>query len=501
MKKIFILIAVAVLSACGRVQMPANCKLIDAQPCIFPDYNEVTIPCNIAPLNFMLADTVLPIVVEAKNDNGFSYVMKNSCGKVVWPAKVWEKLKNGKSISITIAVQNSDGGYSQYQPIIQHVVADSVDSYLAYRLINTGYVLWEKMGLYQRCLENFEQSPIIESQSVDRACMNCHTFCNNNPNTMMFHTRMHNGGTNIIYNGKVKRYNTKTPISMSAGVYASWNPNGYLLAMSTNAISQQFTSGGDDRIFVSDRASDIVLLNMKTNTLTTCPQLSTPDLENLPAWAPDGKTLYYITRKKRDSYPMQNPQADDLYDLCRITYNVENNTWGSVDTVLRSSQVGASISFPKVCPTDGRYVAITLADRGYFAIQNKQSDIALLNVETGELTKPQINSNFAESNHAWSSNGHWLVVGSKRIDGTFTRPFIAYFDANGDFSKPFVVPQKEPDFYKNFLLNFNNSDFMICPVPKTQIELRNAVRGKIIQVEADSSVDIDALSGATNVQK
>lgn len=494
-KILCVLSSLSILMACNT-NLPTDYKHTDNEVDIFPDYQNITIPCNIAPLNFRINDTANHFIINIKADNGFCLTQKSNDGKFIWKERQWRKaLKGSNLLTYNIIAQNSNGEYSAFAPFTQSISSDSIDSYLAYRLINTGYVFWEKLGIYQRCLENFEQTPIIESPAVDKACINCHTFSANSPETMMLHTRQYNGGTTILYDGKLQKFDTKTDISMSAGVYSQWNPNGYLLAMSTNFIYQQFFGAGDDRIYVSDKNSDIVLLNMKTKTLTTCPQLSTENLENLPAWAPDGHTLYYIATTKRDKYP---PTIDmpDWYNLMRITYDVETNTWGNADTILRAKDVGGSITFPKVSAC-GNFIAFAVVDRGYFGIQNKQSDIYLLNLRTMQVTKPEINSDFAESNHAWSSTGRWLVVGSKRIDGTFTRPYFAHFDGDGHFSKPFVLPQKNPDFYNDFLMNYNNSDFIKDKVKTSQTDWRNAIRGKAEHIKADASVSVDGLSGAT----
>jgi len=491
----YIILIFGIMVSCEG-SFPENYQQTDKQTSIFPDYKDITIPCNIAPLNFKITDTANAFFVKVESDNGFCLKQECTDRQFIWNQRNWRQAITGSNnLTYTIIAQNTDGRCFAYAPFSQTVSADSIDSYLAYRLINTGYVFWEKMGIYQRCLENFEQTPIVESQSVDKACMNCHAFSANSPKTMMLHTRRWNGGTTILYEGRLQKYDTKTNISMSAGVYPAWNPNGYLLAMSTNFIYQQFFGAGNDRIYVSDKNSDIVILNMRNKTLTTCPQLSTQNLENLPAWAPDGRTLYYITTSRRDKYP-PSIESPDQYDLMRITYNVENNTWSKADTILHAKDVGGSITFPKVSPC-GNYIAFTVADRGYFAIQNKKSDIMLLNLQTKQVSAPNINSDYAESNHAWSSNGHWLVVGSKRIDGIFTRPFFAHFDGNGNFSKPFVMPQKNPDFYDDFLLNYNNSDFIKGKVETSQTDWRNAIRGDIEHVKADASVSIDGLSGAT----
>lgn len=478
-----------------------NGAVVDYKPTIYPDYTDIVIPVNIAPLNFRLANGTDLLKVDVKTKNG-TVSLKCRNGKALWNARKWRKVladNINDTLFYTATIIDSIGQTVRCAPFWQVVSPDSIDSHIAYRLINTGYVLWDKMGIYQRCVENFEQKPIIENSSVDVACMNCHSFSAQNPNTMLLHIRKFNGGTAILYDGKLQKYNTKTDISMSAGVYPSWNPNGYLIAMSTNLISQQFHNDYSKRIYVSDSKSDIVLLNMKTQTLTTCPQLSTKSLENLPAWAPDGRTLYYVSAPQRDG-----EKGFDIgywYSLLRITYDEATNSWGTVDTVLRANDLGGSITFPKVSP-DGRYIAFTFAERGYFTPFNREADIRLLDLKTNEITMPEgVNSGSAESNHGWSHNGHWLVVGSKWPDGLFTKPYFAHFDGNGNFSKRFLLPQEDPDFYDDYTLNYNNTDFITGEVPTTPIQWRDAIKADPIPVKADPSVDIDALSGATQPAK
>ncbi|MDE6093925.1 MAG: cytochrome C biosynthesis protein, partial [Muribaculaceae bacterium] len=49
-----------------------------------------------------------------------------------------------------------------------------------------------------------------------------------------------------------------------------------------------------------------------------------------------------------------------------------------------------------------------------------------------------------------------VVFSSKRLDGLWARPFIASFDpATGRFGRPFVVPQKDPLYYDDFMKTYN----------------------------------------------
>ncbi len=497
MNRLLYVIAIAFLvTSCTSI----DCKNeSSSQPRIFPDYTDIVIPVNIAPLNFKAESGQKLLSVEVKTK---SETLDFNCsdGKMIWNKRQWRRLlrKNvGDTLNYTLVVADSVGQPVKYAPFYQVVSPDSIDSYLVYRLIGTGYVLWDQMGIYERNLENFKQKPIIENVNVDDACMNCHSFSSQNPNTFLLHTRKFNGGTTILFDGKLQKYNTKTDISMSAGVYPSWNPNGYLIAMSTNIIYQRFHNNYTKRIYVYDDKSDIVVLNMKTETLTTCPQLSTKDMENFPVWAPDGRTLYYISAPTRKDEDIEQFDKNVRYSLLRIIYDEATNSWSSVDTILRANDVGGSITYPKPSP-DGRYLAYTIADRGYFTPYNRESQLCLLDLQTMETTiQPNVNSDCSESNHGWSHNGKWLVVGSKYPDNMFTKPYFAHFDGNGHFDKRFLLPQEDPDFYDNFILNYNNSDFITGEVAVSSIQLRNVIKSEPVQVKADPSVDIDGLSGAT----
>ena len=478
-----ILFLLAFLSACAGRDIE-NFTETDSEPAVFPDYTGVVIPVNIAPMNFKAAEGTLE-AVEVASKNG---VVKKRCkdGKLIWDLKEWRRLlaeNCGDTLRYTVFITDKNGECHKYKPFSQVITPDSIDSYLAYRNIETGYVFWLKMGLYQRCLENFECTPIVENSALEKACINCHSFCKQSPDKMLFHSRKFNPGTTILWEGKLQKFNTKIDSAISGGVYSAWNPNGYIIAMSTNNIGQRFHNDLTKRIYVADSKSDIVIMNMRTETVSSCPQLSTESLENFPAWSPDGKTLYYISAPKR-------PEDDDTdtslrYSLLRIPYDAENDLWGTADTLLTDSQAGGSVAYPKASPC-GRYIAYSLAERGYFLPFNQESDIWLLDLKTMKISRPAgINSNSSESNHNWNSTGKWLVTGSKYPDRLFTKPFFAHFNAEtGVFDKRFVLPQEDPDFYESYTANFNNSDFITGRIPVSEIQIRDVVRGKLKQVKS-----------------
>jgi len=88
----------------------------------------------------------------------------------------------------------------------------------------------------------------------------------------------------------------------------------------------------------------------------------------------------------------------------------------------------------------------------------------LLDVLSGKWKKLEVNSDRTDSFHSWSSNGRWLVFSSKRDDGLFTKPYFSHIDSLGNASKPFVLPQEDPLFYKTSLEIYNVPEFIKEPV-------------------------------------
>jgi len=100
-----------------------------------------------------------------------------------------------------------------------------------------------------------------------------------------------------------------------------------------------------------------------------------------------------------------------------------------------------------------------------------------MNLETGETHNiEELNSDDVESYHSWSSNGNWVIFSSRREDGAYTRFYLTYFDGKGNFHKPFVLPQKEPQFYQQFFKSFNIPEFLIEPVDFSPHDFLKAVK-------------------------
>lgn len=426
-------------------------KLIGRHAQIFPDYSGITLPPNIAPLNFRIRDEAERYIVKVSG-NSYSFEVTSGNGKIIFPGSRWRRLlesSRGSEIVFDIYMLKGED-YFRFPPVRNFVAAEPIDPYVVYRLIDPGFELWNKMGIYQRCIEDFREEPVMINEISGENCINCHSFCRNDSRTMMFHMRQKNAGTVIWKDGVLSKVNTKTDSTISAGVYPSWHPGGRYIAYSVNSIIQTFHSARL-RTEVTDTLSDLIVYDSEKNVVFTDPRISSSgSFETFPSWSPDGKYLWYCSALARP-YTQFNKIR---YDLMRVSFDESTGSFGIPDTIIRASAMDKSISFPRVSP-DGKYILYTLSDFGNFSIWHKESDLYLANLETGEISKPEINSDDTESYHSWSSGGRWIVFSSRRDDGLFTRFYFSYFDTNGKAHKPFILPQKDPDFYRTFLKSYN----------------------------------------------
>jgi len=465
---IFLTCTILFLTSCRETVV--NPEILPVMPDIFPDYTEVTIPATIAPLNFSVKmehseKTGHAPSLHLKVEGGKSGIMEiRSRGFISFPEKKWKKLlaeNIGDKIIFTLSVK-SEGHWKQYAPFSMYISPHPIDYGLAYRLIAPGYEVYSKMGIYQRNLSNFKQRAVFKNTIVPGSCVNCHSFNRTQPQQMSLHVRGTHGATIIQNEETLKIMDTKTEKTIAACVYPYWHPSGKFIAYSVNKTQQVFHSAKEKLIEVIDLASDIVVLDVETNELLTSDLLMTSDFETFPVFSPDGKTLYFCcaTEQKMpvDYYKVK-------YNLCSISFDASTRIFGTkIDTLIRVDHIGKSISFPK--PSfDGKFIMYTLLDYGNFGVWHPEADLYVLNLEdltTHELT--EANSPHADSYHNWSSNSRWFVFGSRRMDDIYTRAYIAAIDENGRASKPFLLPQKNPNYYIESLYSYNVPEFINAPI-------------------------------------
>ena len=478
MKTYLYFICVMMLAACSRsAVIPASYSSLDESADIYPDYRDVVIPPNIAPLNFLLRDSLATDVVvelqgmgtsrtQSGHGDARSVLLAAGDGQLTlrFDTTSWHQLlldNRGGDIRVTIYAEHPDG-WVRYNPHLLSVAEEDIDAYLSYRLIEPGYEMYRQLGLYQRNLTNWDVHTIYENnrsyQSKDNHCINCHNYQNHSTRHMLFHVRANHGGTVIVEDGKARKVQIEDSTIISAGVYPSWHPSHNWVAFSTNRTGQSFHLYSDEKIEVIDEASDLLFYEADRNEVKHI--LRTPDyLETFPCWAPDGKTLYYCSAYE----PTLMEVADSLkasallqhydsvyYNLMSISFDETTREFGIPRVEIACDSLRKSCSVPRVSP-DGRYILYTLGDYGQFHIWHKSSDLWVKDMQQDSCyALAEANSPDVDSYHTWSSNGRWIVFSSRRMDGNYTRPFIAYFDRQGRAHKAFCLPQEDP--YHNILL-------------------------------------------------
>ena len=462
------------LSLCASVFLVLSCgsnpehpTIVDKLPAIYPDYIGVTIPADIAPLNFNFADEAIDRMdVTVKGDKGGELHVSGEWAD--FDIDEWHALteqNQGGKLTVTVCTEK-DGQWTQYKDFDIFVSEARLDDWgLTYRRIKPGYEVGGDIGIYQRELGSFDEYAIITETVVPGRCFNCHTANRTNPNRLTMQMRGEGGGTMIQKDGHQMWVETKTDSTKAAGSYSYWHPQGDYVALAVNSVHQAFFTGTGQRIEVYHMFSNVEVLDTRTNELILSPLLQTDDLEIFPAFSHDGKWLYYSTSK-----PCRVPAEYEKVkcSLCRIAFDAEKGVFGeTVDTLLNG--LATDKSYVLARPSyDGRWLMYCASSRGNFPVSQNDADLWLMDLKTGESRElKELNTPQSESYHNWSENSRWLVFSSKREDGMYTKLYLATIDEQGRVSKPFLLPQRHPrKFYREMMDAYNCPDFT-----KSKVEL------------------------------
>ena len=476
----------------GHPQPNENCATCDQRPVIRPDYCNVVIPVNIAPLNFVVEEPGTGCFVRICGEQGNPITLFSRSQKISLPERAWHELvkaNQGGQLSVEVSVRSvpnmatgpeaSASSWMQFKTIPLRIASDPIDDYLVYRRIRPGHTSWRDMGIYQRHLESFKEKPILTNAQFKEGCVNCHTFCNHRTNKMAIGIRssLYGSPELLVDEGQVHRIGTKFG-------YSTWHPSGRMVTFSVNKVRQIFHSSANEIRDVLDLDSFMACYQLNKKTIETTSSLSDKKhMETYPTWSPDGKYLYFSNAPLTRDDPQARLQAYDQiqYDLVRISYDLDSDTWGEIETVLSAGATGKSILLPRISP-DGRWLLVSMCDYGCFPVYRAESDLYIIDL-TAPLVDGQrsarrldINSEASESWHSFSSNGRWIVFSSKRLSHIFTRTFIAYMDAQGKIHKPFVLPQKVPDRYDSCLWTFSVPELITEPVRISPRALAKAIQ-------------------------
>ncbi len=465
---------------------PAEAAPAGRPPRISPDYAGTVLPPNMAPPNFRIDEPGRRYFVTARSGTGAPINIASRTGDVIIPQRRWRSLLEGNrggEVHFDVYVQDDDGVWARFDPVANAVAEDDIDGYLVYRNIDPTYARYGPMGIYERRLESYAVTPVVESTDLDRGCIHCHTFFENGTETMLIHFRpgadKFGAGMLLIRDGVAVKAKTTSAANPLPAAFTTWHPSQRLLAFSVNHVRQFFHSYRAEPRDVLDMASDLAIYMLDSYSVTSTPAISAPDyMETWPQWSPDGKYLYFSRARTLWEGLLPVPPerfAEVRYSLMRIRYDVESGEWGELETVLDGEAIGKSITQPRFSP-DGRFMVFCMSDYSNFPTFQPDSDLYLMDMQTGDYHRLECSSDRAESWHSWSSNGRWLVFSSKAGNGMFNRPYFTHIDDEGRSSKPFILPQKRPDFYETFPKLFQLPELIKEPIPLKGERLARAIR-------------------------
>ncbi len=477
-------VALAVVAAVWAVGFPVNpdvsgAVLVARPPRISPDYSGTVIPPNIAPLNFAIREEGRRFFVRIDSEAGPAIEIVSRAAQIEIPPRPWRSLLEancGKPLRCDVYAEE-DGEWRRYQSITNAIARDTIDPYIAYRLIRPLFSEYRSMAVCQRDLTTYRESIVLDGTSLDGGCVNCHSFAGNRPDAMSIGVRSSKFGDSAILavDDRVEKIPTRFG-------FTAWHPGRRVAAYSINESREFFHAVGDEMRDVIDVDAGLAYYHVDQRIARMVPRASDDGrLESYPAWSPDGRYLYYCSAPNPWKDGKAKPPAgyEKLrYDLMRIPYDVGADQWGDPEMVLSSRKTGLSVLMPRISP-DGRFLLFCMCPHGSFPAFCPGSDLYMMDLATGDYRRMDINSEFSESWHCWSSNSRWIAFSSKRQASPFTRCYLSFVDETGRAHKPFLLPQRDPEFYESFLATVSVPELITGPVPVGSETLSSAARSPV----------------------
>lgn len=447
--------ALLVLSGCRKEEHAAT-------PQMFPDYTDIDIPYNIAPLNFNV-EGAGKIELCAQSSSG-KWKFSGRNGRMRFNPGKWRKMveaASGDTLKVSLKVKYG-GREMEMDPFWWSVKTKPIDKYLSYRLIEPCYEVWNKITIEERDIESFSSRRIADNSVTGNSCMNCHTANRSNQQTTFLHARSKGGGTIYCKGGVIRKIDTASDSTDGPAVYGEISADGRWGVFTTARIRPILNSSALGRLEVYDNISDLILIDFEKNTITDSPLVKGSGFqETFPCWNTANDRVYFC---RAQSLPQPDSTFRMTYNLYSIDFNAETGNFGQ-DLRLEydAAADGKSVSFPK-CSPDGKHLLMCVSDYGTFPIWHLETDLWMLDLQSGEIDRMEdTNGRYSDSYHCWSSNGRWICWASKRGDRVYGRPYFAFVDENGRTSKAVLLPQRDPEKYNSTLKSYNIPELYQTP--------------------------------------
>lgn len=481
----FNLLAAFVLTAASCTPTPHDVQQTEDLLSLYPDYKNICIPCNMAPLNFLVRNEGVDAVQIQVSDLTWT----NRGNAIVWSETDWHSLTKqytGDTLQVSLTARIK-GQWQKFATFYWYICPDSIDRYVTYRLIEPGYEVWHEVDIEERCIENFQTRTLANGKQLGNRCMNCHTHGGDKGQFSYFYIRGEQGGTIVQRNGELRKVSLSSPRANGGSVYGDWHPSGRYGVFSSNKIIPAFHSNPAQRLEVYDTRSDLMVVDFDQDTILTCKEISQSQemLETFPCFSADGTYIYYcaapnpISGKEATAQEMQTAIDTLQYSLYQIPFSSEQGIIGLPERLYTIDK--GSISFPK-CSPDGQYMALSYSQNGTFPIWHREARMIILHIErdhegNSKTLQPLCQTDIHATYHTWSHNSRWLAFASKEADTQYSRIHFVHLDKDSTgalrLSKPIVLPQQDPNADDMNLRSFNIPDLSQQSMPYGTQQIQN----------------------------
>ena len=384
----------------------------DSLPPIYPDYCNVTIPPNIAPLNFLMRDDAEQVEVKLKGKKiEYTYISNN--GKVQFPQTDWQEMlerEQGATIQVTIRALIGNE-WVVYRPFKWEITYDTLDAYLLYNSISPDQ-LSDGGQWRERHIETFHERKLP---------------------------------------GKYRFKEAKPYFS----------PGRYI-AFATCSPDAGLSISSDDFWVLYGKNSSLYLFDKTQKELReVSDSLAGKMTRAYPVLSPDGKWLYYCEAPSFDPDSLN----DWRFSLYRTAFNLRTGRCESpMDTLYEAKAKGHTVTYLSLSP-DGHDLLYTLSSYGMSPDWQQEADLQRMILPGQEIDSLQVvNSDAFDGQPFWASDGRWFVFNSKRGDKLYGKPYFCYVDSAGVAHKPFLLPQRDPAWYDYMLRSMDSPILVTQPV-------------------------------------
>lgn len=446
-------------------------------PDLFPPLNSTVLPPNMAPPSFIVREKADRFFVSIESKEGRSIRIAGKSPAISIPEKRWRSLmRRSKGCPIEITVFCRTGKtWQRYETVLDTIAQESIDRYVTFRKIPVCKD-WAHMGICQRELGSFKERTVMHNIK-NGACFHCHSFRDNDANTMIMQVRSMEYGTPMLL-GRIKEgrtdlaaINTKSKFCSGKVGFTAFHPTLDIIAFSLNKYEMLFYSAGVEPRAVFDASGDVALFDMGKNRVSPIPEFSRSDrIETMPEWSHDGTRLYVCSGPQLSEKHYREIQCD----LLCVEFDPQAGKWGRVDTILSAEKAGGSILQPR-CSPDGRYILVNISEYGGFPVDKAGSRLGLFDLENRSFSIITSASCWTDSWHGWSHNGRWIACSSKWLNGRFSTICFRYVDSTGSVHNPFVLPQKSPHKYESSLISHTMPELSTSRIPFSMRSIQKAM--------------------------